>query len=429
LIAYPDSVAFLYSLGNEIKTIKLGLERIKALLDRLGNPQDGPSWVHVAGTNGKGSVSAMIESALRASGLRTGLYTSPHLVEPTERIRIDGEPVSPDAFAGSFETVHAAAVSLIESGGIDGHPTYFETVTAMGLLLFAEAGVEAGVIEVGLGGRLDATNVLHPQLCVITPVDYDHEAWLGTSIEAIAGEKAGIIKAGVPVVLGRQRPEAEGIIVERARRLAAPILRAGDWIARKVELHPRGCRFQACKDREEITVDCHLAGQHQLENALTAVAALRRLEIPAAAVQAGIASAKWPGRLELVRTRPEVILDGAHNPAGVAALARYIRRFYMDRKACVIYASMRDKSVEEIGGLLEETGADLILTAVGSPRALRPEALREALGMARARIARDLPAAYAMARELASDDGVIFITGSLLLVGEARAMLARGELS
>src|ERR1035437_4164017 len=217
---YLDSVHFLYSLGNEIKTAKLGLERIRAVLEALGRPQDRLRFVHVAGTNGKGSTCAMVESALRAAGRHTGLFTSPHLAEPTERIRIDGRPISAERFAQAFDRVHAACAA-------DDHPTYFETVTAMALLVFAEEQVEAVVLEVGLGGRLDATNVVSPELCVITPVDFDHEAFLGKSLEAIAGEKAGILKAGVPAVFARQRPEAAGGLGPGGAAVGIPASRTG----------------------------------------------------------------------------------------------------------------------------------------------------------------------------------------------------------
>src|SRR5438270_7420652 len=180
-MTYPDSVRFLYALGNEIKTAKLGLERIAELLNALGRPQDATRFVHVAGTNGKGSTCAMIEAGLRACGVRTGLYTSPHLVEPTERINIAGEPVTPEQFAAAFDTVHSTAERIRSAGIVDLHPTYFETVTAMGFLLFREHEVGTVVLEVGLGGRLDATNIVHPKLCVITPISYDHQSFLGTT--------------------------------------------------------------------------------------------------------------------------------------------------------------------------------------------------------------------------------------------------------
>src|SRR3954453_6384663 len=202
---YPDSVEYLYALGNESKAFKLGLAPVTILLEALGKPQDSFRSIHVAGTNGKGSTCAMIESGLRTAGVHTGLFTSPHLVEPTERIQIDGVSITGDAFTQAFAQVHEAAESLMTDGRLEAHPSYFETVTAMAFVVFRERGVETGVVEVGLGGRLDATNVIRPALCVITPVDYDHEAWLGSSIEQIAAEKAGILKSGVPTVFARQR--------------------------------------------------------------------------------------------------------------------------------------------------------------------------------------------------------------------------------
>ncbi|MBI4892687.1 MAG: bifunctional folylpolyglutamate synthase/dihydrofolate synthase, partial [Acidobacteria bacterium] len=227
--AYPESVRFLYALGNEFKTIKLGLERIKTLLAALDHPERSCRFVHVAGTNGKGSTCAMLERVLRDSGLRTGLYTSPHLVEPTERVRICGEPVSGEEFAWAFSQIHEAAESLVARGAIDMHPTYFETVTAMAYLLFRQRAVEVAVLETGMGGRLDATNVVDPQLCVITPIDFDHEKFLGNTIAQIAHEKAGIIKPGRPAVTSRQHGEAMHVLEQRAAETGSPLIRAASW--------------------------------------------------------------------------------------------------------------------------------------------------------------------------------------------------------
>src|SRR3989442_4824613 len=243
---YPDSVRYLYSLGNELKTAKLGLVTIAALLGALGRPERACRFAHVAGTNGKGSTCAMIESGLRAAGLRTGLFTSPHLVEPTERIRVDGCPISDAQFTGAFARVHSCAEELLDRGLIDLHPTYFETVTAMAFLVFQEFRVETVVLEVGLGGRLDATNVVTPQLCVITPIDFDHEALLGRSLEAIAGEKAGILKSGVPALFAAQRPEAQLTLQQRANALGIRVTRASEnWHAENVSCHARGSLFTA----------------------------------------------------------------------------------------------------------------------------------------------------------------------------------------
>jgi dihydrofolate synthase / folylpolyglutamate synthase len=279
-VNYPDSVQFLYALGNEIKTAKFGLRRIRAVAGALGNPHERGRYVHVAGTNGKGSVCAMIESALRAAGGRTGLFTSPHLSEPVERIRIDGQPVTAARFAAAFERVHAAVEKLLEEGAIDLHATYFETVTAMAFAIFAEEAVDTAVLEVGLGGRLDATNIVRPELCVITPIDFDHEAWLGRSLDSIAGEKAGILKAGVPAVFARQRPEVAPILNARAREVGAPVTRAEDWPIRHLELDARGSRFEL----GPLRIECPLAGEHQVENAATAAVAAVQLGLPGHAI-------------------------------------------------------------------------------------------------------------------------------------------------
>ena len=415
---YPDSVHFLYALGNEIKTAKLGLDRIRIVLEALGNPQDRCRFVHVAGTNGKGSTSAMIESALRAAGRRTGLFTSPHLAEPTERIQIDGRPISAERFTAAFERVHHAVEHLLDNGCIDLHTTYFETVTAMAFLVFAEELVDIVVLEVGLGGRLDATNVVHPDLCVITPIDYDHEAFLGKSLESIAAEKAGILKPGVPAVSAHQRPEAAQVLAARAAALGIPVETTDGWIVRDLELSTRGSRF-AMEGRATLRIDCPLAGEHQVENAVTAAVALDRLRLPAAAIERGIAHTRWPGRLERISDSPEIILDGAHNPAGARALAAYIDRFYSGRRVTLIYGAMRDKAVEEIAGILFPRASHVIVTTPRQARALAPEVLARTVTHPDLRIAPDIDAALAMTRDSGPND-VIFVTGSLFLVAEAR---------
>jgi dihydrofolate synthase / folylpolyglutamate synthase len=401
-VNYPDSVQFLYTLGNEIKTAKLGLDRIRAVLVALGNPERAFRVVHVAGTNGKGSTCAMIEAGLRAAGIRTGLFTSPHLIEPTERIQIDGTPVSQSDFERAFNVVHEIAEKL----DLDCHPTYFETVTAMGFWLFREKRVETAVVEVGLGGRLDSTNVVQPALTVITPIDFDHEAYLGHTIEAIAGEKAGILKPGVPAVFARQRPEAFAVLSAQAAKLRAPITREEEFEIRDLRMDARGSRFSG--------IVCPLAGEHQIGNAVTAALALRAL----GATPAGIRDARWPGRLEHVSPNPDVILDGAHNPAGARALARYLERFYGGRRIWLVYGAMRDKAIDEVAGILFPVATELVLTAPDTPRALRPEALAEFAG--RGHIEPTVPQAIDYARTHAGEDDVIVITGSLFVVGEAR---------
>jgi dihydrofolate synthase/folylpolyglutamate synthase len=415
---YPDSVRFLYALGNEAKTAKLGLERIGILLEALGNPQQACRIVHVAGTNGKGSTCAMIESGLRAAGYRTGLFTSPHLVEPTERIQVGGRPIDAGRFAAAFDQVHACAETLLRQERIDLHPTYFECVTAMAMVVFRECGVEFAVLEVGLGGRLDATNVVTPELCVVTPVDFDHEAYLGKSLESIAGEKAGILKPGVRAVFARQRAEAGGVLEARAAALGVAVTHSFDVAISGVTLHARGSDFMW----GGLAVRCPLAGGHQVENARTAIAALRQLGIAPAAIRQGIAATTWPGRLERVAENPEIILDGAHNPASARALADYLERFYEPNRVWLIYGAMRDKAVEETIAILFPRAGHVIVTAPAQARALRPEAIRGLADRDCIQVAANVQAALALAAGAAAEDA-IFVTGSLFLVGEARALL------
>jgi dihydrofolate synthase/folylpolyglutamate synthase len=404
-VNYDESVRYLYSLGNEIQTAKLGLERISKLLEALGSPHRGPRFIHIAGTNGKGSTAAMIESGLRAAGQRTGLYTSPHLVQPTERIRIHGDPVSREQFAAAFTAIHETA----QNCGLDMHPTYFESVTAMAFLLFNQAQLDWVVLEVGLGGRLDATNVVTPQLCVLTPIDYDHQAFLGDSLASIAGEKAGILKPGVPAVFAHQHPEAAAIL---QRAAAGPVLFADQWTVEDLSIDARGSRFRL----RDLPVNCPLAGAHQVENARTAAIALHELGFP----PDGIAQTLWPGRLERVSEHPEIILDGAHNPAGTQALVDYIRRFYSGRNLWLVYGVMRDKAVDEMTSLLFPLAGRIILTAPDNSRALPPEQIPADDPI----ITHSVAEALQSLRRAAPDD-VVFITGSLFVVGEARHLLVQ----
>jgi dihydrofolate synthase/folylpolyglutamate synthase len=408
-MTYSESVRFLYSLGNEVQTAKLGLDRITRLLEAMGSPHRAGRFVHVAGTNGKGSTCAMIESGLRAAGIRTGLYTSPHLNEPTERIRIAGQPVSEAQFAEAFVEVHELAEGMLAAGEIDLHPTYFETVTAMAFLLFARQQVDTIVLEVGLGGRLDATNVVIPALSVITPIDLDHQFFLGDTLEKIAAEKAGILKPGVRAIFAEQLPEPEAVLRAHAQ---GPYTLTRDWPITELSISARGSKFRM----HGMEIVCPLAGQHQVENARTAAIVLIHLGVS----PAGIAKTTWPGRLEQVSLNPEIILDGAHNPAGARALADYIRRFYAGRRIWMVYGVMRDKAVGEMTSLLFPLADRVILTAPDNSRAMPPDEI-PAPGAA---ITHNVGQALALLAEAAPDD-VIFITGSLFVVGEARALLVQ----
>jgi dihydrofolate synthase/folylpolyglutamate synthase len=365
----------------------------------------------------------MMESALRISGRRTGLFISPHLAEPTERISIGGRPVETAPFTEAFNRVHAQVERLLDAGTIDLHTTYFETVTAMAFLIFAEAPTDIVVLEVGLGGRLDATNVVRPDLCVITPVDFDHEIFLGRSLESIAGEKAGILKPNVPAVFARQRPEVEPVLEKRAAELGIPVKRTSEWTVTDLQLDPRGSRFTLMGEGT-LRIRCPLAGEHQVENAVTAAMALRQLGVPDRAIEEGIARAQWPGRLERISEHPEIVIDGAHNPAGARALAAYLDRFYSGRRVRLIYGAMRDKAVEEVCGILFPRAAQVIATAPDQPRALHPQAILEIASHPDLRTAPSLAEALELVRDAAPEDA-IFITGSLYLVGEARALLGR----
>jgi dihydrofolate synthase/folylpolyglutamate synthase len=416
-MSYPDSVRFLYQLGNELKSARYDLARMEIVLDALGSPQRKPArFVHVAGTNGKGSTCAMIESGLRASGLRTGLFTSPHLAEPTERIRIDGVSITPERFAAAFGQVHQVAETLLESGKLDLHPSYFETVTAMALIVFREEPVDIAVIEVGLGGRLDATNLVEPELCVITPVDFDHEAFLGKSIESIAFEKAGILKPHVPAVVARQRGEAKNIIAARALETHSRLIDSTLWTISDLAIDAECSQFLLSGDIQ-IEISCPLAGHHQVENARTAVCALHALQIAEEDISDGLVAARWPGRLEHIG---RFVIDGAHNPAGARALADYLREFYGGRQKTLIFGAMRDKSVDEMAGALFPEFDQVIVTAPDQPRSLDPATFAEISDHPALTHAPTLREAIGCAEAF---EGAIFITGSLFLVAEARALL------
>lgn len=404
-MTYSESVRYLYALGNEVHTAKLGLDRIRRLLRELGDPQNACRFIHVAGTNGKGSTCAMIEAGLRAAGVRTGLYTSPHLIEPTERIAIAGEQISQENFAAAFEQVHRTAEDLLQKGELDLHPTYFETVTAMGFLLFREHKVDTAVLEVGLGGRLDATNVVHPELCIITPISYDHQSFLGDTLEQIAAEKYGILKPGIPAIVVRAAHVPPPVV-------SAPLTYTTDWPIEDLKLTARGSTFRT----RGLEVHCPLAGEHQVVNALTATIALHQLGHD----PAGIAQTNWPGRLERMREQPEVILDGAHNIAGSEALAHYIERFYFGRRIWLIYAVMRDKAVREMTELLFPLAERVIATAPANSRSLPPEQIPGE----HVEVAPTVAEAIDLIRREAFPTDVVFITGSLFLVGEARAILS-----
>jgi dihydrofolate synthase / folylpolyglutamate synthase len=434
---YEESVRTLLALGRELaspqqaRVQKFRLENISTLAAALGNPQRSSPCVHVAGTNGKGSTAAMLDSILRAAGLRTGLYTSPHLERINERIRIDGKDISDVDFAAAWTRVLATIESLLANGKLAAHPTYFECITALAFVAFAESRVEFAVYEVGLGGRLDATNIVEPQVAVITSIDFDHENFLGHSIEEIAGEKAGIIKRGAWVVSAVDRPEAREVIVRRCKEMDARLVEIDEaWRADKVESSRGFYRAEVfgVHLNAKLTIGPPLAGRFQIRNALAAATAARLLAergfaIADDAIVGGIEKARWPGRLERLSERPSIYLDGTHNPAGARELLKFWDKDFAGRRIVLVYGAMRDKAVDEIAGLLFPRADAVILTEPLQPRAISAPLLAEITsGLAKETlVVRDPAEALERAIAMAGPDDAVFATGSLYLVGDLRS--------
>lgn len=435
-MTYEESVQYLLSLGRELASprqasvTKFDLNNITALCEHLGQPQRRFQSVHVAGTNGKGSTSAMLDAILRAAGVRTALYTSPHLERINERIRVDGQEISDADFAAAFTRVHSSIEALLASGGLVAHPTFFECVTAIAFVHFAAAGAEFAVCEVGMGGRLDATNILLPEVAVITQIDFDHENYLGHSIEEIAREKAGIIKPGARVVSAAEHLIARVVIRKRCAEQSAFLVEIENAFYLEDLTARDGCfSFTAIAydTGVRIPISLQLPGRFQVRNALTALAAARMLAergapIDDAAISRGFAATVWPGRLERISERPKIYVDGTHNPAGAREIAVFWEQFLPGRKIFLIYGAMRDKAVDEIAGLLFPKAAAVILTAPHQSRAISAPLLAEmaAHHASSAEAIPDPAQALDRALGLAGPDDVIFITGSLYLVGELR---------
>ena len=431
-MTYAESVEYLLALLSDARGPRLGLERIRSLLGRLGQPQRSFRAVHVAGTNGKGSTAAMIEAGLRAAGHSTGLYTSPHLARFNERVRINGRDIHDEGFAAAVEEVRQANEWLVAREGRHGHASFFESVTATAFCALRRESIDWGVVEVGLGGRLDATNVLQPQLCVVTPIDFDHEEFLGKARASIATEKAGILKPGAKVVLAPQHSDAELALTSRAEEVGAPMVRVGrDWRAENITEVDGYYRFEATKmpssnsPRTRVVVELSLAGEHQVVNALTAAAALDALGVEAAAISRGIKQTRWPGRIEQLSGEPPILLDSAHNAGGARALAKFLQRHKSGRPIHLIYGASRDKPVDEVAGILFPLARRVTLTRAQVKRSLRPQTLLSIADHHHDRIdlTPTLEAALAKAQANASADGLIVVTGSVFLVGEARELL------
>jgi dihydrofolate synthase / folylpolyglutamate synthase len=451
---YEKSVRELFSLGKElaaprqparfassaltatssvaIPVQKFGLENITILAEDLGQPHRAMPCAHIAGTNGKGSTAAMLESIMRAAGIRTGLYTSPHLERINERIRIDGKSISDQDFAAAWTRVRTSIESLMASGKLAVHPTFFECVTAMAFLDFSAHHVDFAIYEVGMGGRFDATNIVNPEVAIITPIDYDHENYLGHSIEEIAAEKAGIIKANAWVVSAAQRPEASAVIARRSAEMNARLVEVDEsWHIEDMKVS--GGLYSAAatfvQSSPKLAIAPALPGRFQIQNALTAATAARLLaergfSIGNEAIERGIATARWPGRLERISERPDVYLDGTHNPAGARELLSFWEENFAGRRIFLVYGAMRDKAVDEIASLLFSRAEAVIFTTPLQSRAISARLLSEITGhfAKHSFVVPDPAEAVDRAIELVDPGDVVFVTGSLYLVGDIQAV-------
>jgi dihydrofolate synthase / folylpolyglutamate synthase len=443
---YPSAVRYLLSLGRELAaprqaaTAKFDLENARILLERLGRPDRAYPTVHIAGTNGKGSTAAFVESILRDAGFRTGLNTSPHLERINERFRIDGEEIDDEQFADTFTRIHTVIEELLAEGKLRAHPTYFECVTALAFELFARERVEFGVIEVGLGGRLDATNIITPVVSVVTRIDFDHENYLGHSLVEITKEKSGILKYHVPAVSAPQLTEAREVLRAKAKELNCQLVETQEAFRIEQERIEGGCSRATVKETASgasFELAPRLPGRFQLQNALNAVASARLLQardfrISDENIEHGIAATRWPGRLEKLQSQPDVYLDGAHNPSAARELAHFLEENFASRRIYLIFGAVRDKAVDEITGLLFPLANEVIFTQPGTQRAVSATELASMAGHHAGRfiVINDAEAALDAALAKARPEDAIFITGSLYLVGQLRhAWKERGRVA
>ena len=421
---YTETLAYLDSLGKF--GINLGMERIEDLLKELNNPEQKVRTIHVTGTNGKGSVTSMITNILLVSGLKVGKFTSPHLVRYNERIEVDGEEISDEDFALVVTAVRRAVESVMAKG--TDQPTQFEVLTAAAFLHFALQKLDYAVIEVGLGGLWDSTNVITPVVSVITNVSLDHTDRCGKTVEEIAMQKAGIIKDGVPVVTAAEA-EALGPIQAMSLFKQAQLYIYGKaFTGQEVASSMEGQTFTLSAGDYHSNYDVKLPGAHQILNTAVAVVAAKLASkqdsrINELALHQGVALTKWPGRLERISQKPDVILDGAHNPAGAAVLRAALDKYYSGKKICFIFGMMGDKDISQvITTLFRKEDTIYTVRADEGARAAEPEALAEQIG-SQAQAMHDLAAAYKTALAEVGEDGLVCVCGSLYLVGTFKKML------
>ena len=424
-------IEYLFSL--EQLGIKFGLENIQRLTEGLGHPEQAFRSVLVAGTNGKGSVCAMVEAALRAAGWKTGRYTSPHLIRVEERFAIDGAPVETHLFESAASAVRTAAERLQAQGALAAPPTFFEATTAVAFELFRRSGVELAVLEVGMGGRLDATNVVTPLAGAITTIDLDHERFLGDTLARIAFEKAGIVKPGMMVVVGETKPEPVAVIEQVCReRRATPIAAAeGITLAAAFE-KGRAILDLRTPSGHYAPLTLALRGRHQVQNAVVAVRLLEALqscgvEIPHGAIVDGLANVSWPGRLQVVEVEAgrHILLDAAHNPAGARSLVAYLTDMYPDRIP-IVFGAMRDKNVDAMLTALLPHVTGITVTQPKNARAWPADELAKVIGQIDPGMPIEvLPHARAAVARALSNAATVCVAGSIFLVGEVLAAFAR----
>jgi dihydrofolate synthase/folylpolyglutamate synthase len=419
---FEAAVRYLLSLGHETLAIKLGLRNTELLLSALDNPERAFPSVQIAGTNGKGSTAAMLESICRAAGIKCGLYTSPHLVSITERIRVSGVEITREHFAACATTVRDVSQQL------EALPTFFEQLTAIALLAFRNAGIELAILETGLGGRLDSTTAANASLVAITQIAMDHEEYLGHTLESIAAEKAAIIRPGVNAVIARQEPAALKVLLKRCEETGViPVRENG---SHTVTGNTPDGRFRVTFDTASSlyeSVLLGLRGRHQIDNAALAIRLAELLQASHTAIVTGIETAKHAGRLELIPHQPAVLIDGAHNPAGSESLRAYLDEF-ASRPLTLVFGAMRDKELDRIGEILFPSVDVLVLTAVNNPRSATIEMLKlVADRFARGTVLTSECSAEALriAETNTPPEGLICIAGSLYLAGELRPLIIK----
>jgi dihydrofolate synthase / folylpolyglutamate synthase len=444
--SYQTAIARMYALGHELAQTpshKFDLAHMRVLLAALENPERGFPSVLIAGTNGKGSTASTLASILQASGLRTGLYTSPHLVRINERMRIGGEQIGDDDFALVHDLVDRTAERLVSEGELPWHPSFFEMLTAMAFEHFARRRVDIAVLEVGMGGRLDATNVVEPRVSVITDISLDHQKYLGETVAEIAAEKAGIIRPGGVVVTLPQQPQANDVIGSTILELEARAVNAvpyvppvspgsREYLAVSAGKTPAS-RYPLEVMGKQIIVETPLLGRHQLRNVALAIAAGEELgrqgfPVTAASMERGVRETHWPGRFQVLPASggaPEYVFDVAHNPAGAWALRSTLSAVYPDRPLTFVFGAMRDKAIGEMAEILFPLAERVIVTRADNPRSASPEEIREAAVRTSVAIedAAGVAEAVGLAGATARPDTVLVITGSIYIVGEAMRQL------